>query len=148
MRYELSKEALTNIIIDTPEIVTNTIVGGVRNIGKNKTTLISYGGDEEIDASLMQIDNGQIKGFSIVLNSPRTAGSCFCYLTINDVQQNAIGEYLVIDESCPFKAKIRFETPLLYNEDDIIGAQVVSDANFEPSTGDATVMIRIQDSSP
>lgn len=133
---------------DVKEVITNTIVGGVRNIGKSKTTSISYGGDEEIDAALMQIDDGQIKGFSIVLNDPRTAGSCNCYLTINDVQQNGSGEYITIDATNTVKGKIRFSTPIQYNENDAIGAQVVSDSNFKPSTADATVMIRIQDTSP
>lgn len=138
------------------KILLNTLVNNVSNgrtyahngtlidIDSNETNQMRFG-DGNVTAGVRVINNGELLGFSGVLELARTAGTLTFRMVINGVQQSGAGQTFTIDGTNTLSNHIVFATPIQFNAGDIITMVAQSDATFAPSNNDATIAFFYRD---
>ena len=128
----------TSIIIDPPATQTWSFCGVVVALGAGTTIACSWG-SSLTSTALTALKAGEIIGFSVTMESARTAGTVTFAFTINGVQQTGAGQTVVIDATNTTTNRLVLATPIAFAAGDRVTITGVSTAAFTPTGNDATI---------
>ena len=102
-------------------------------------------GDGNVLSGIRMFKQGEVIGFSIVLETARTAGTLTVRMVLNGVQQSGASLDLVIDGTNTLSNHIVLGTPISYAAGDILTMVAVSDASWTPANDDASAVFFYRD---
>jgi len=125
--------------------------GGNSNLPSNGTESgFSYGHNNANDGVCMMRD-GFVKGLSVYLEGANTSGSAKFIITINSVDNDVLGQRILIDGSSNAeggidgnKGYIVFAVPLAYSAGDQIEIRAIT-SGWNPTAADCTVLSHMED---
>lgn len=116
--------------------------GGVTNVGWSSTKEAAFGSNAA-NGGVCIIEDGEVYGISIVMNTSWQGGTCQAQFGINDIWYNGVNQYAEINGSNTDSAYIVLPTPISYSAGDRLHVRTVTN-NFDQTGADATLALFIR----